>query len=149
MDDADDTDDTDEGRRIMGMDPQLLEETLEKMRTVEDRRAVICTCGHTLGSHETVMGRSVCNGRKNNCRCQDPAGVVKVPNARMFLHKSDEKGSAVLKGVARTHEVGMGHRIEWLVELVCLEEGCGSRDRVDFVEVDGGRTMTMKCQAHR
>lgn len=134
----------------MGMDPALIAEVAAKMNETHDNRPVICACGHAEGKHHVnARGVMQCNGRKANCSCRELFGVVKVPNARMFMYKGDERGSAVAKGVAKTYEIEMGHRVEWLIDLVCLEPGCGSGRMVDFVEVDGGKTYTMKCAEHR
>lgn len=136
---------------MKGLDPAVLEETRQRMaaKAAEDKRPIICACGHPLGKHTAVNGKGLCNALKATCPCTDRVGVLKAPNARIFSYRTDEQGHAIIKGVAKTYEIEMGHRIEWIIELVCMEEGCGSTDRVTFVPVNGGRSQMLKCGEHR
>lgn len=123
-----------------------LERVREAMKAKEgkDTRAPLCGCGHPIGKHASVQGRVLCNALQGTCRCRESRPVAVTPNARIFCFKTDESGSALVKGWLKAEDLGLGDRVAWTT--TCVD--CDKKPSV-VVEVDGGATNEPRCTVHR
>lgn len=109
-----------------------------------DTRAVICSCGHPVGKHADLGGRTMCKANGSTCPCRETRSTLKAPNGRAFSFKSDEAGHAVAKGIGKSVELGLGERLDWVA--TCTE--CGG-EPVTVVRLDDGARNEARCGTHR
>lgn len=100
--------------REMGLDPNQAIETDKELSSKQrgDRR--ICLCGHSVGRHTEINGRTSCQVGKQFCPCKRVQPVLLTNDTRSFIRKTEGSGlnHALTRGLAGAIEKNLD--IEWL-----------------------------------
>lgn len=113
-----------------------LEEVEEAMKQKEQeklnaRDGRICACGHPVKHHDvTRLGAVSCQPGRQLCPCVKLHPVIKVPDTRYFMRKSEGNGKlhALTMGIVASikSKPETENLMEWIVPIIC--EKCGNEE---------------------
>jgi hypothetical protein len=117
-----------EGRSLDDVLSFSLVESEEVVKAAGDSNmaGVICSCGHAARYHKTPKGEpEFCLVGRQPCRCDVYRPVLKVPDARYFMRKSQGNGNlhALSLGIAaaRLAKPEQASEMKWNKELSCMK----------------------------
>lgn len=94
---------------ILGGSTHWVDIALDEAKEARTRpKKLICVCGHSEGAHEQFRDMDTCCPARQFCRCQKMVLVLRVENARYFMHSSDGSGPlhALTKGIRSMQKNG-------------------------------------------
>lgn len=120
-------------RDLFGFSSDDVEEAFKEKEEEEARKrdGRICSCGHPVKHHtKTSDGYISCKPGRQFCPCEMLAPVIKVPDTRYFMRRSQGNGArhalsmgihAAIKANTKSEDL-----MEWLVPPVCQNPNCGN-----------------------
>jgi len=94
---------------ILGGTTHRVDIALDEAKESRSRpKKLICVCGHTEACHDEARGMDFCYPAKQSCPCLKKVLVLRVENARYFMHSSDGSGPlhALTKGIRSMQRSG-------------------------------------------
>jgi hypothetical protein len=109
------------------------EEKLSVIGRRLDRDGRICACGHPMARHATYSGIVYCKPSRMECLCKTARPVLEAEDVRDFLRKTVGSGPLHALGRGILSSIEKGHKVEWIVSMVC--DRCGTEGRISPVSV--------------
>lgn len=125
---------------VFGFSSEAVEAVLEKKEKekLNARDGRICICGHPAKYHKSDSAMNwVCSPGKQPCPCASMRPVIKVPDTRYFLRKSEGNGQlhALSLGIVsciNSKRIGELTREEWIAKIEWIIpnncDKCGAED---------------------